>query len=268
MDPDPWGGPWRLWDEIDPGEAEARGIYAPVHALSDSATGAIVIAPGDVRGTRLIPDMRGGGRCGLDGADGPNSPAKRATCPWRPGSTTARSGRQCASARTPCAVSLLTVSTQRRSPGRSRRQRGRTRPRWSPLPRGEDGPGRAATGRGVRNGRRQQARRPPTCWRPPTGSPWRSPKVRPRTCSTGRTASSSRPAIEQRQILLPPRVVNICCPCWPVDTPTARFFSRALREAHGMPLGDYRGEALAANGPATDRGESRRSLNEQVTVRQ
>ncbi|WP_330336020.1 hypothetical protein [Streptomyces sp. NBC_00557] len=72
VDPDPWGGPWRMWDEIDPGEAEARGIYAPVHALSDSRSGAIVIAPGDVRGTRLIPERCGGACCGLSGADGPN----------------------------------------------------------------------------------------------------------------------------------------------------------------------------------------------------
>lgn len=61
-----------MWDEIDPGEAEARGIQAPVHALSDGTPGAIVIAPGDVRGTRLIPEKRGGSCCGLDGADGPN----------------------------------------------------------------------------------------------------------------------------------------------------------------------------------------------------
>ncbi|NYV73765.1 hypothetical protein [Streptomyces sp. UH6] len=72
VDPDPWGGPWRPWDEIDPGEAEARGIYAPVHALSDGTPGASVIAPGDIRGTRLIPEKRGGACCGLDGADGPN----------------------------------------------------------------------------------------------------------------------------------------------------------------------------------------------------
>ncbi|MEV7372943.1 hypothetical protein AB0O51_18945 [Streptomyces sp. NPDC090301] len=72
VDPDPWGGPWRLWDEIDPGEAEARGIYAPVHALSDGTPEASVIAPGDIRGTRLIPEKRGGACCGLDGADGPN----------------------------------------------------------------------------------------------------------------------------------------------------------------------------------------------------
>jgi hypothetical protein len=60
VDPDPWGGPWRMWDEIDPWEAEARGIYAPVYALSDSTPGASVIAPGDIRGTRLIPEKRGG----------------------------------------------------------------------------------------------------------------------------------------------------------------------------------------------------------------
>ncbi|MEU5975951.1 hypothetical protein [Streptomyces sp. NPDC047315] len=72
VDPDPWGGPWRMWDEIDPGEAEARGIYAPVRALSDNPTGEVVIAPGDVRGTRLVPEKRGGACCGLDGADGPN----------------------------------------------------------------------------------------------------------------------------------------------------------------------------------------------------
>ncbi|MDT6985459.1 hypothetical protein ACFSUJ_32675 [Streptomyces lusitanus] len=72
VDPDPWGRPWRMWDEIDPGEAEARGVYAPVRALSDGTTGAIVTAPGDIRGTRLMPEKRGGACCGLDGADGPN----------------------------------------------------------------------------------------------------------------------------------------------------------------------------------------------------
>lgn len=61
-----------MWDELDPGEAEARGIHAPVYALSDSPPGAFVIAPGDVRGTRMIPEMSGGACCGLDGADGPN----------------------------------------------------------------------------------------------------------------------------------------------------------------------------------------------------
>ncbi|MEV7864671.1 hypothetical protein AB0P17_00870 [Streptomyces sp. NPDC088124] len=73
VDPEPWGPPWRGWEEIRPDEAAARGVYAPVYALSDGAPGAIVIAPGDASGTMLIPGNRGGGYCcGLDGADGPN----------------------------------------------------------------------------------------------------------------------------------------------------------------------------------------------------
>ncbi|KAA6221700.1 hypothetical protein CP973_06720 [Streptomyces albofaciens JCM 4342] len=72
VDPEPWGGPWRMWDEIEPGEAAARGIYAPVHGLSDGTPGAIVTAPGDIRGTRIVPEKRSGACCGLDGADGPN----------------------------------------------------------------------------------------------------------------------------------------------------------------------------------------------------
>ncbi|MEV7286131.1 hypothetical protein AB0O01_16415 [Streptomyces sp. NPDC093252] len=71
-DPEPWGPPWRRGDEIQPGEALARGIHAPVQVLSDGAPGSIVIAPGDARGTVLIPERAGGYCCGLDGADGPN----------------------------------------------------------------------------------------------------------------------------------------------------------------------------------------------------
>ncbi|MET9657524.1 hypothetical protein [Streptomyces sp. NPDC006510] len=72
VDPEPWGPPWRMWEAIHPDEAAARGVYAPVYALSDGAPGASVIAPGDVRGTLLIPEKGGGYCCGLDGADGPN----------------------------------------------------------------------------------------------------------------------------------------------------------------------------------------------------
>ncbi|MEU3897914.1 hypothetical protein [Streptomyces sp. NPDC045251] len=72
VDPEPWGPPWRTWGEIHPEEATARGVYAPVYSLSDGAPGAIVIAPGDARGTLLIPENCGGYCCGLDGADGPN----------------------------------------------------------------------------------------------------------------------------------------------------------------------------------------------------
>ncbi|MEU4269876.1 hypothetical protein [Streptomyces sp. NPDC026092] len=72
VDPEPWGPPWRRWEDVDPDEALARGFYAPVFALSYGAPGAIVIAPGDVRGTVWIPERAGGYCCGLDGADGPN----------------------------------------------------------------------------------------------------------------------------------------------------------------------------------------------------
>jgi hypothetical protein len=72
VDPEPWGPPWRRWEELSPGEAEARGIYAPVRALSEGEPGATVIAPGNVRGTRLTPGKSGGACCGLDGRDGPN----------------------------------------------------------------------------------------------------------------------------------------------------------------------------------------------------
>ncbi|MDQ1015812.1 hypothetical protein [Streptomyces afghaniensis] len=72
VDPEPWGPPWRRWEEIHPDEAVARGIYVPVYALSDGAPGSIVIAPGDARGTLLISERAGGYCCGLDGADGPN----------------------------------------------------------------------------------------------------------------------------------------------------------------------------------------------------
>ncbi|MFF5787170.1 hypothetical protein ACFY8P_19640 [Streptomyces sp. NPDC012693] len=73
VEPEPWGPPWRRWADVDPGEAEARGVFAPVHALSDGAPGAVVIAPGESHGTVLIPENRGSGYCcGLDGASGPN----------------------------------------------------------------------------------------------------------------------------------------------------------------------------------------------------
>ncbi|MFJ9648345.1 hypothetical protein [Streptomyces sp. NPDC101206] len=70
--PEPWGPPWRSWEDVDPDEAAARGIHAPVHVLSDGAPGAVVIAPGDARDTVLVPEQGGGYCCGLDGADGPN----------------------------------------------------------------------------------------------------------------------------------------------------------------------------------------------------
>ncbi|MFE4825891.1 hypothetical protein [Streptomyces sp. NPDC056672] len=72
VDPEPFGPPWRPWSEIGAGEAEARGIFAPVHSLSFGAPGAIVVAPGDTHGTVLLPERCDGCCMGVDGRDGPN----------------------------------------------------------------------------------------------------------------------------------------------------------------------------------------------------
>ncbi|WP_235037195.1 hypothetical protein [Actinomadura sp. K4S16] len=72
MDPEHFGPPSRPWAEVSPEEAEARGIYAPVYGLADGPPGTILVAPGDVRGTRLIPERCDGYCMGLDGRGGPN----------------------------------------------------------------------------------------------------------------------------------------------------------------------------------------------------
>ncbi|MFF4948190.1 hypothetical protein [Streptomyces chattanoogensis] len=72
VDPKPAGPPWRRWSEVGAEEAAAQGVFAPVYAVSFGPPGAIVVAPGDTRGTVLIPDRCGGYCCGLDGSDGPN----------------------------------------------------------------------------------------------------------------------------------------------------------------------------------------------------
>ncbi|WP_037623678.1 hypothetical protein [Streptomyces aureus] len=72
VDPEPWGPPWRTWEEVGPEVAAARGVYAPVPYLSDAPPGAVVMAPGDTRGTVLLPERAGGYCCGLGPGDGPN----------------------------------------------------------------------------------------------------------------------------------------------------------------------------------------------------
>ncbi|MET8331230.1 hypothetical protein [Streptomyces sp. NPDC005181] len=72
VDPEPSGPPWRPWSEIGVDSAEARGVFAPVGSLSFGEAGAIVVAPGDARGTVLMPERCGGYCMGLDGRDGPN----------------------------------------------------------------------------------------------------------------------------------------------------------------------------------------------------
>ncbi|WP_411104845.1 hypothetical protein [Streptomyces sp. cmx-4-9] len=72
VEPEPWGPPWRRWEEVTPEEATARGIHAAVYSLSDGAPGSIVIAPGDSRGMVFLPEEGGGYCCGLAWGDGPN----------------------------------------------------------------------------------------------------------------------------------------------------------------------------------------------------
>ncbi|POM27671.1 hypothetical protein BTM25_20890 [Actinomadura rubteroloni] len=69
---EPSGPPWRRWDDVGADAAEKRGYYAPVYSLSFGPAGVVVIAPGDVRGTVLVPGRVGGYCIGLDGRDGPN----------------------------------------------------------------------------------------------------------------------------------------------------------------------------------------------------
>lgn len=72
VDPEPGGPPWRPWQELAPGEAAAGGVYAPESALSLGQAGAVVVAPGDTRGTVFIPARLDGYCYGVDGRDGPN----------------------------------------------------------------------------------------------------------------------------------------------------------------------------------------------------
>lgn len=72
VDPAPYGPPWRRWDEVDPREAAERGRFAPFGALSDGPADTVVLAPGDMRGTRLILERAEGYCMGIDGRNGPN----------------------------------------------------------------------------------------------------------------------------------------------------------------------------------------------------
>ncbi|WP_055563022.1 hypothetical protein [Streptomyces atriruber] len=81
VEPEPFGPPWRPWGEVGAEEAAARGVFAPVPGLSFGAPGAVVVAPGDTRGTVLIPDRCDGYCLGLDGRDGPNLVCARCASP-------------------------------------------------------------------------------------------------------------------------------------------------------------------------------------------
>ncbi|MFB7470435.1 hypothetical protein [Kitasatospora sp. NPDC056184] len=72
VDPAPYGPPWRQWDRVGVGEAEDRGLFAPFGAVSDGPAGTVLLAPGDMRGTRLILERADGYCMGIDGRAGPN----------------------------------------------------------------------------------------------------------------------------------------------------------------------------------------------------
>ncbi|MFB7591507.1 hypothetical protein [Streptomyces sp. NPDC056169] len=80
VDPAPSGAPWR-WEGIGEAEAEAQGVFAPVGSVSFGARGRTVVAPGDTRGTVLIPEKCDGDCFGPDGRDGPNLACERCGLP-------------------------------------------------------------------------------------------------------------------------------------------------------------------------------------------
>ncbi|MBA9004989.1 hypothetical protein [Thermomonospora cellulosilytica] len=77
VDPHPVGPPWLRWEEIGEEGALARGWYAECYSVPDGPRGAVVIAPGDVRGTVLVPEWDDGFCCGLVGMNGPNTACER-----------------------------------------------------------------------------------------------------------------------------------------------------------------------------------------------
>jgi hypothetical protein len=67
VDPLPSGSPWRRWAELEAGEAEALGWYAPRFGISTGPVGRVLLAPGDVRSAVIDPALVGEGCCGLGG---------------------------------------------------------------------------------------------------------------------------------------------------------------------------------------------------------
>ncbi|MFL9678026.1 hypothetical protein [Streptomyces sp. KL110A] len=72
VDPDPWGRPWRRREEIGASEAAALGVYAPLYAVATGPRNVIVLAPGDTRGTRLLPERSGDSCLGIVAGDEPS----------------------------------------------------------------------------------------------------------------------------------------------------------------------------------------------------
>ena len=72
VDPEPYGPSWRPWAEIGTQEAAARGIFAPIGFLSYGPSDSVPLAPGDMRGTGLIPERTEAYCYGSNGSGGPN----------------------------------------------------------------------------------------------------------------------------------------------------------------------------------------------------
>ncbi|MEV4410314.1 hypothetical protein [Catellatospora sp. NPDC049609] len=81
VEPEPSGQPWLPWAEVGADAAADQGVYAPVYTVSGGPRRAVVIAPGDIRGTVFIPGRLDGYCCGLDGRDGPNMACDRCGLP-------------------------------------------------------------------------------------------------------------------------------------------------------------------------------------------
>ncbi|MEU8816615.1 hypothetical protein [Actinoplanes sp. NPDC048796] len=70
VDPLPFGEPWRRWEELGSGEAEALGWYAPTFGVSSGPSGRVLLAPGDARHAVIDPALVGDTACcGLDGRE-------------------------------------------------------------------------------------------------------------------------------------------------------------------------------------------------------
>ena len=68
VDPLPSGSPWRRWADLEAGQAEELGWYAPRFSISTGPVGRVLLAPGDVRGAVIDPVLVGDSACcGLDG---------------------------------------------------------------------------------------------------------------------------------------------------------------------------------------------------------
>lgn len=70
VDPLPSGSPWRRWAELEAGEAEALGWYAPRFSISTGPVGQVLLGPGDVCGAVIASALVGdSGCCGLGGGE-------------------------------------------------------------------------------------------------------------------------------------------------------------------------------------------------------